>query len=126
MEKDKLDLALELPVEKTRKPRVSKKAKLEERTKELLIPKAARKQKKYRLMVNEQEGELGYLVVGVNGKVYQITRGVEVVVPEEVIGVLKNAITDKIIREPQQDGTIKREVRKVSYISYSVLGVVDE
>jgi hypothetical protein len=126
MEEKNLDLGLELPAKKERKPR-TRKVKLEERSDSLLASAAPRKKtKKYRIMINEQDGELNYLPVGVNGKVYQIMRGVEVVVPEEVVDVLRNAITDKVIREPQQDGTIKREVRKVPYISYQVLGVVEE
>jgi len=125
MSEKNLDLGLELPEKKERKPR-TRKVKLEERADAMLQPKEKRKVKKYRIMINEQDGELNYLPVGVNGKVYQIMRGVEVVVPEEVVDVLRNAITDKVIREPQQDGTIKREVRKVPYISYQVLGVVEE
>lgn len=122
MEEKNLDLGLELPEKKERKPR-TRKAKLEERAGQLVQPKERKEVKKYRIMINEQEGELNYLPVGVNGKVYQIMRGVEVVVPEEVLGVLRNAITDRVIREPQQDGTVKREVRKVPYISYQVLGI---
>lgn len=76
--------------------------------------------KKYRLIVHNQEGvdSSPFLKVGVNGTHFQIAREKEVVVPEPVIDVLKNAVIEKF--EPVAGGGV--EITQVRRIPFSVLG----
>ena len=48
-------------------------------------------EQKVRIMIDEVAGLSNYEVVGVNGTVYQIKRGVPVDVPYEVVHALENA-----------------------------------
>ena len=60
-------------------------------------PKAAPKVKqKIRIMIDEVKGMSNYEVVGVNGVVHQIKRGVPVEVDPAVVHVLENAQTTHI------------------------------
>ncbi|KGO32764.1 hypothetical protein JT06_18510 [Desulfobulbus sp. Tol-SR] len=52
---------------------------------------AQKPETKVRIMIDEVSGLSNYEVVAVNGKVYQIKRGVPVEVPPEVVHVLENA-----------------------------------
>lgn len=76
--------------------------------------------KKYRLIVHNQEGvdSSPFLKVGINGNHYQITREKEVVVPESVIAVLKDAVIEKF--EPVAGGGV--DITQVRRIPFSVLG----
>jgi len=63
-----------------------------------------------------------YEVVGVNGEVIQITRGIDVPnIPEAFIKVLKNSITSKMFTKKNPDGSEEHEWRPVAAIPYSVV-----
>jgi hypothetical protein len=68
------------------------------------------------LLIHEQDGLAGSddVFVGVNGRGYQIKRGVEVLVPPEVVEVLNNAIITHF--EPDKDGGMReRSVRRFNF-----------
>lgn len=44
------------------------------------------------IFVDEEKGAPNYIFVGVNGKFYQIKRGVEVPVPQSVVNVLSDSV----------------------------------
>jgi hypothetical protein len=77
--------------------------------------------KLFLLVIDEQENELNYHPVGVDGNVYQIQRGVEVEVPEEVVAVLKNAVATKLVKE-YHEGKETYVPRNYSIIPYRILG----
>jgi len=79
-------------------------------------------EKRYRLVIEEEENALNYVPVGVNGTVYQIMRGIEVVVPKSVLDVLEQAKASRVAQERQQDGTIKTYVKAFNRYPYRVLG----
>ena len=66
---------------------------------------AAPAEKRYRLVIEEEENALNYVPVGVNGTVYQIMRGIEVEVPQSVLDVLEQARAARPTQERQQDGS---------------------
>jgi len=93
---------------------------------ELVIPgaNASRASSKERWAIIVDEGndatELSFVPVGVNGRVYQITRGRVVEVPLEVLGVLDHAILDKAITTVDSatgmpNGSVTRKVRRFPY-----------
>lgn len=61
-------------------------------------PQDPNRNKKAVLVIDQVEGKPNYETVGVNGKTYQIQRGVEVTVPWEVVHVLDNAIETRLIQ----------------------------
>jgi len=68
------------------------------------------------LTIFEQEGSDGGqdVCVSVNGKAYQIKRGVEVEVPPEVVHVLDSAVVT--VFEPLKDGGYQsRDVKRFNY-----------
>lgn len=87
--------------------------------------------KRIRIILDEGMGQhdLRTVPVGVNGRTYQIRRGVEVDVPPEVVEVLKHAIETKTIPMVDENtgftkGSYQRDVRR---FPYQVQGVaVDE
>lgn len=85
------------------------------------IPASA-EEPRYRLVIEEEENALNYVPVGVNGVVYQIMRGIEVVVPQSVLTVLEQAKAARPTQERQQDGTIKTYVKNFNRYPYRVLG----
>lgn len=56
-------------------------------------------QRKAVIFIDMEKGYPNYQFVGVNGKGYQIMRGVEVTVPEEVVEVLKNAVATRSVTD---------------------------
>ncbi len=76
--------------------------------------------RKVRLMLNEQEGEMGKAAVdiGYNGYPYQIPRNVEVTLPEEVFKTCIQGAKYEI-NEQTKDGL---KTRIVNRFSYSLLG----
>lgn len=58
------------------------------------------------IRVNESERpeDNNEVLVGVNGRAYQIKRGVEVAVPPEVVHALENAVIDKAIPQFTDNG----------------------
>ena len=78
-----------------------------------------RKEKKVRLIVSNQEGveQTPFVKVQVNGYMYVLPRETEVVVPESVVGVLKNAVVTRLV---QSNGDwIEQTARR---FPYTVLG----
>jgi len=73
------------------------------------IPEEVPVSPKTRIIIDEVPGLNNYEVVGVNGKVYQIKRGVPVMVPREVVAVLETCLMtnvehrkNKITGEPEE------------------------
>lgn len=83
---------------------------------------AAPTEKRYRLVIEEEENALNYVPVGVNGVIYQIMRGIEVVVPKSVLDVLEQARAARPTQERQQDGTMRTYVKNFNRYPYRVLG----
>lgn len=79
------------------------------------------KEKKVRIIIDEQVGPDAHseVFVGVNGKHFLIKRGHEVEVPQSVVNVLSEAVITKIIRH--EDGT--EELKRIPRISFRVLGI---
>ncbi len=75
---------------------------------------------KVKIEIHESENDTGKddVFVQINGYAYKIKRGVEVVVPVEVLNVLENA-TMTIYENAQGGGHGERSVKR---FSYSVLG----
>ena len=62
-------------------------------------PTGKKVKKRYTIFVDEEENAPNYISVGVNGKAWQIMRGVDVPgIPEEVIEVLKNAVAYRLVQ----------------------------
>lgn len=74
--------------------------------------------------IDAVEGLPNYETVGVNGKVYQIMREIEVPVPPEVVEVLRNAIGTRLIDAAHPAGGITRKVQKFSAIPWRLVGYV--
>lgn len=64
---------------------------------ETAVPKA--KERKAIIMIDQERDKPNYEYVGVNGKGYQIQRGIEVEVPASVVGVLENAIATRSVTD---------------------------
>jgi hypothetical protein len=80
---------------------------------------------KHRIVVSEEEGGLGYVPVGVDGKVYQLQCGVPVEVPLDVVNVLRNAVTTRYRKEVQPDGRENLIPHNVPAVAFQYLGVVE-
>lgn len=83
---------------------------------------ADKTEKMFRLVIEEEENQLNYVPVGRNGVVFQIMRGVEVVVPKWVIDGLEQARASRVVQTRQADGTILGTVRSFNRYPYRVLG----
>jgi hypothetical protein len=83
---------------------------------------AAVKEKRFRLVIEEEENALNYVPVGVNGVVYQIMRGVEVEVPQSVLTVLEQAKASRVAQERLPDGTMRTYIKSFNRYPYRVLG----
>lgn len=70
----------------------------------------APKAKKYRIIIANQDGveNTPFVKVGVNGRVWQINREQEAVVPEEVMEVLRNAVVEMPPLPDQPPRTVRR------------------
>ena len=77
----------------------------------------------YRIEIQEQEDRSDQAIARINGKVYRITRGVEVVVPASVVECFRNGVTDIV---EQKDGGGKLLVRRKKTEVMSILGVFEE
>lgn len=86
-------------------------------------PASSKKQKKIRVMINQQDGPDGKfdVPIGVNGKVLLIKRGEEVEIPEEYFFVLRDAKVEQLVRNPGEE----EQVLTMSRFSYNVLGEVN-
>lgn len=57
--------------------------------------------KKAVIFIDQEEGKPNYEFIGVNGKGFQVMRGVEVTVPLSVVHVLENAVATRSITDDQ-------------------------
>jgi hypothetical protein len=94
----------------------AKVTKTKSKTKEKVAPKK-KKEKCYRLFIHEKQNDqdLDYVPVGVNGEVLQITRGTEVVIPERFKEVLEHAKYPVYRVKPGQTRKVTSWVRKVPF-----------
>ena len=78
--------------------------------------------KRYRIIVNNQDGvdASPFITVQVNGRTWQIKRDHEVTVPEEVLGVLRNAVYTKYEPSAIQGGL--QEPKDVNRFPVTILG----
>jgi hypothetical protein len=74
------------------------------------------------IIIDEVEGGENFEVVGVNGKVYQIQRGVEVAVPQEVVEVLRTAVATRFVKVKREDGETDLVPRQHSAIPWRLVG----
>lgn len=74
------------------------------------------------IIIDEADNQPNYEVVGVNGKIYQIQRGVETRVPESVVEVLRNAVASKYIKVRRADGVDDIQKRNLSSIPWRLVG----
>ncbi len=78
--------------------------------------------KMYTIFVDEEENQPNFITVGVNGKVFQIMRGVDVDVPEEVIEVLKNAIATRLVQTTHPvTGLIESREQSFNRVPYRIV-----
>ena len=86
--------------------------------------KKSQKEKKFRVIINSQEGFEGKddLKLGVNGRVFQVKRGFEVDLPESYLAVLKDAKYTIITK----DDNGNEDIREVPRFSYNILGQIKE
>ena len=83
------------------------------------------KEKRYRIIISEGgEKEPDTAFVGVNGVGYQITRGVEVIVPESVVHVLTNAVQTLWTKRKDDQGREYMASRRVPRYPFTNLGEV--
>lgn len=75
-----------------------------------------------KIIIDEVEGQPNYEVVGVNGVVYQIQRGIETPVPNSVVEVLRNAIATKYVKVKRADGLEDLQKRNLSSIPWRLVG----
>ena len=88
----------------------------------VLVDEAAEpKEQRIKIVVDEEDNQLNYVAVGVNGKVYQIMRGVEVEVPLSVVKVLENAKATRLVKEIGGDGKATYVPRSYNTVPFRVL-----
>ena len=76
----------------------------------------------YTINVQHVEHMPEFEVIGVNGEVIQVARGVDVPnIPQAFINVLRNAITSKMFTKKNPDGSEEHEWRPVAAIPFSVV-----
>lgn len=78
------------------------------------------KQKKHRIAIPSTENDKTAVTVGINGYVYNIPRDIEVELPEDVIGILKNAHYTYYVQKKREDGEEGNEMipQKVQRFAY--------
>lgn len=94
-------------------------AKLDAPAQEAAIVAEEAPQKKYRIIVHNQEGveATPFVKVQVNGTMYTLPREVEVTVPAEVVEVLNNAVVTRFVQEGRN--LVEKPARR---FPYTVLG----
>lgn len=85
------------------------------------VGKSGGKKETYTIVVEEEENQQNYVAVGVDGKVYQIMRGVEVEVPYTVLHVLENSKATRLVKELGADGKAIYVEREYNTVPYRVL-----
>lgn len=91
-------------------------AKEVQETKDILL-KEPEAPKRVKIIIAEGEGEenQGDVFVSVNGKAWQIKRGFEVEVPQEVIEVLDHAVTTKMTQNLDTQEMYYKNVPRFAY-----------
>jgi CRISPR/Cas system-associated exonuclease Cas4 (RecB family) len=85
-------------------------------------PKKSAKARMYTIFVDEEENELNFIKVAVNGVPYQIQRGVDVIVPESVVEVLRNAIAERLVQTTNPvTGLIDSKIQNYSRIPWRIV-----
>jgi len=74
------------------------------------------------IFIDEVEGQPNYEVVGVNGQVHQIMRGVNVEVPRSVVEVLRNAVATRFVSVKRSDGVDDLQRSNYSSIPWRLVG----
>ena len=77
--------------------------------------------KMYEIVIDEVEGRPNFEVVGINGMVYKIQRGVPAVVPGAVLSVLNNAVAERIVQTHNPQGGVDSRRQKYSAVPFRVL-----
>lgn len=75
----------------------------------------------YLIEIDEVEGRPNFEVVGVNGDVYRIQRGVPAKVPGSVLEVLNNAVAERIVQTHNPQGGVSSRRQKYSTVPFRVL-----
>jgi hypothetical protein len=78
-------------------------------------------EKMFKVVIEEEEGQLNYAVIGVNGNVMQLRRGDEVMIPESFLKVLETAKATRLVKEIGPDGKTNYIPRDYATIPYRVL-----
>ena len=78
------------------------------------VKPAGKKRRMFTIFIDEEENEPNFAKVGVNGNFFQIPRGMDIEVPEEVIEVLKNSVATRLV-QTTNPGTGLIESREQSY-----------
>ena len=71
--------------------------------------------------LDEVEGRPNFEVVGVNGKVYKIQRGVPVKIPQSVLEVLNHAVAERIVQTHNPQGGVTSKRQKYTTVPFRVL-----
>lgn len=79
----------------------------------------------YEIVIDEVEGRPNFEVVGINGKVYRIQRGVSAIVPGAVLEVLNNAVAERIVQSHNPQGGVDSRRQKYSAVPFRVMRVVN-
>lgn len=75
------------------------------------------------IFIDEEKGKPNFEVVGVNGKMFQIRRGVDVEVPEEVLHVLKNAVGTRYVKRTNDKTGLEELVpQQFNTVPFRVIG----
>lgn len=87
-------------------------------------PVAKKGKKRYTIFVDEEENAPNFISVGVNGKVWQIMRGVDVPgIPEEVIEVLRNAVAYRLIQtQDPSTGLVNTREQSFHRVPWRIVG----
>jgi hypothetical protein len=78
-------------------------------------------ERKRTIVIDEAEGQSNFEVVGVNGVIHQIQRGIPVEVPESVVHVLRNAVGTRWVQTQNADGSQGLVPRQYSTIPWRLV-----
>ena len=78
-------------------------------------------EKQYLIEIDEVEGRPNFEVVGVNGKVFKIQRGVPVKIPHSVLEVLNHAVAERIVQTHNPQGGVTSKRQKYTTVPFRVL-----
>jgi hypothetical protein len=78
-------------------------------------------EKQYMIEIDEVEGRPNFEVVGVNGVVFKIQRGVPVKIPHSVLEVLNHAVAERIVQSNNPQGGVSSKRQKYTTVPFRVL-----